>query len=175
MSSVYSRLLGAPLRGSLRSASSTSSRLVVQISLRPCASALNQTSKLKVACFFTAASPRRLRSTVGSWQMRKGFPQRPGLVAYRRRALRKPSSFPHLPFASYSNLPLALRRGREDRRLDSARCEATSPGPRLMPTDRTAKLKSPTVVCARFACAEGVRLAEAEGRAAKRSQEPERK
>ena len=128
---------------------------VVHISLRtlrPCASALNfthQTPKLKVACFFTAASPRRLVTTLGLWQMRKGFPHRPGLVALRRRAMRKPLSFPHLPFASYSNPPLALRRGLEDRRLDSARRrQATSPGPRLMPTDRTAKPKSPTVVCA---------------------------
>ena len=43
-----------------------------------------------------AATQRRLGTTFGLWEMRKGFPHRPGLVA-SRRAMRKPLSFPHLP------------------------------------------------------------------------------
>ena len=88
-------------------------------------------------------------------------------------------------------LKAANGRWREDEDLLRARREATSPGRGVKPPASEHSLTSPTVVCARFACAplvgirfadglsaggyEGVRLAEAEGRAAKRSQEPERK
>ena len=72
-------------------------------------------------------------------------------------------------------LKAANGRWREDEDLLRARREATSPGRGVKPPASEHSLTTPTVVCARFACAEGVRLAEAEGRAAKRSQEPERK
>ena len=61
-------------------------------------------------------------------------------------------------------LKAANGRWREDEDLLRARREATSPGRGVKPPASEHSLTSPTVVCARFACAEGVRLPEREAR-----------
>ena len=84
--------LGHPFGARVRSASSTSSRLVVQIfaSLRLCVKLHTSNFKVESRLFFTAASPRRLGSTCCSRLRAEGFTPSPGLVAFGDGLVVKP-------------------------------------------------------------------------------------